>query len=466
MENDRLKCKKLLLAIFFIFYFLFFMRSLATASFEDKPVSARAGAMAGSFVAVSNDASSPFFNPAGLNLFNAVNLSFSQVSLYSESDLAYSDIGISFPTRRLGSFAINSTSFGKSFYKESELIFTHSFLLAPGAYLGYNIRSLGLKIEGAGSDSAVAFDWGIYGSVNPKFSFGLFSKGLNRPKIANEDVYRQLSGGICWRPFGGLLASFEVDSPSDRDENVIKLGCELNVLPSFCVRFGVQPSPQVAAFGFGFMFKFMDIDYAYISHGTLFPEHLFTLSLRWGEKREIAAPTQFYKKAKKKRRKVKFEKPSAGRETTLEKVNINEADTKELDSLPGIGRVTAMRIVEYRQAHGKFRKIEDILDVPRFRKSQFEKIKDYITVGEVSQPEIAPEEEMPAPRSKKKKKEKMSPEKMNMLKKKYYFEGLKLYQAGKYKKAIKVFRKILELDPTHPQSIRIIKKCEDALENR
>ena len=462
--------RKAFAIVFSIFYFSFFMRSLAVASFEDKPVSARAGAMAGSFVAVSNDASAPFFNPAGLNLFNAVDFSFSQVSLYSQSDLAYSDIGISFPTRRLGSFALNSVSFGRSFYKETELIFTHSFLLVPGAYLGYNIRSLGLKIDGGGSASAVAFDWGIYGSVNPNFSFGIFSKGLNRPKIADEDIYRRVSGGICWRPFGGLLASFEVDSPSDSDENLMKLGCELNVLPSFSIRFGVQPSPTIATFGFGLSFKFVDIDYAYITHATLFPEHLFTLSVRWGEAREIAAPTQFYKKAKKKkRRKVRFERPSLERETTVEKVNINKADAKELDSLPGIGRVTAMRIVEYRSSHGKFRKIEDILNVPHFRKSQFKKIKDYITVGEVSG-EIVPEEEQPPieeevqPRHRKKKK--MSNEKLINLKKKYYYEGLKLYQAGKYKKAIKVFKKILEIDPTHPQSIRLIKKCEDALGNR
>jgi competence protein ComEA len=65
---------------------------------------------------------------------------------------------------------------------------------------------------------------------------------------------------------------------------------------------------------------------------------------------------------------------------TFSKVNINSADEKTLDSLPGIGPSTARAIVEYRSANGPFSRIEQIMEMPRFGKSKFEKIKNKITV--------------------------------------------------------------------------------------
>jgi len=44
-------------------------------------------------------------------------------------------------------------------------------------------------------------------------------------------------------------------------------------------------------------------------------------------------------------------------------VNINTADLGQLDTLPGIGPVTAKKIVDYRSLNGSFKKIEDIQNV-------------------------------------------------------------------------------------------------------
>jgi competence protein ComEA len=62
-------------------------------------------------------------------------------------------------------------------------------------------------------------------------------------------------------------------------------------------------------------------------------------------------------------------------------VNINTATPAELETLPGIGPKTADTIVEYREANGPFRTIEDIMDVPGIGEGTFEKIKGGITVG-------------------------------------------------------------------------------------
>jgi len=61
-------------------------------------------------------------------------------------------------------------------------------------------------------------------------------------------------------------------------------------------------------------------------------------------------------------------------------ININTAGVSELDSLPGIGPALAQRIVDYRQANGPFRTIEDIKKVKGIGDNIFAQIKWLITV--------------------------------------------------------------------------------------
>lgn len=62
-------------------------------------------------------------------------------------------------------------------------------------------------------------------------------------------------------------------------------------------------------------------------------------------------------------------------------VNINTADHAELDKLPGVGEATAREIIAYREKNGPFRKIEDIMKVPRIKQGRFDSIKDLICVN-------------------------------------------------------------------------------------
>jgi competence protein ComEA len=50
------------------------------------------------------------------------------------------------------------------------------------------------------------------------------------------------------------------------------------------------------------------------------------------------------------------------------KVNINTATQTELETLPGIGSSTALKIINYRKENGKFKSIEDIKKVSRNRR--------------------------------------------------------------------------------------------------
>ena len=65
---------------------------------------------------------------------------------------------------------------------------------------------------------------------------------------------------------------------------------------------------------------------------------------------------------------------------TTELVNINTADADELDTLPGVGPVTAEAIIEDREANGPFTSIEDIMRVSGIGEAKFADMQDYICV--------------------------------------------------------------------------------------
>ena len=61
-------------------------------------------------------------------------------------------------------------------------------------------------------------------------------------------------------------------------------------------------------------------------------------------------------------------------------VNLNTADVVALMTLPGIGESRAKAIISYREQHGAFAKIEDIMKISGIKQAAFSKIKDKITV--------------------------------------------------------------------------------------
>lgn len=60
------------------------------------------------------------------------------------------------------------------------------------------------------------------------------------------------------------------------------------------------------------------------------------------------------------------------------RININTAGSEELQMLDGVGPATAQKIIDYREANGSFKKIEDIKNVSGIGDKTFEKFKDDI----------------------------------------------------------------------------------------
>ena len=61
-------------------------------------------------------------------------------------------------------------------------------------------------------------------------------------------------------------------------------------------------------------------------------------------------------------------------------ININTADEELLCTLSGVGSSRAKSIIAYREQHGAFQKIEDIMNVEGIKEGLFQKIRDSITV--------------------------------------------------------------------------------------
>ncbi|WP_338451551.1 helix-hairpin-helix domain-containing protein [Niallia oryzisoli] len=62
-------------------------------------------------------------------------------------------------------------------------------------------------------------------------------------------------------------------------------------------------------------------------------------------------------------------------------VNLNTASDTELETLPGVGPAKAAAIMEYRETNGRFRSIEELMEISGIGEKTFEKLKEYITVN-------------------------------------------------------------------------------------
>lgn len=66
-------------------------------------------------------------------------------------------------------------------------------------------------------------------------------------------------------------------------------------------------------------------------------------------------------------------------ETSSVKVSLAAATLEQLDTLPGIGPVTAKKILDWRQAHGPIRSVDDLDRIPGIGPARVEQLRDLVT---------------------------------------------------------------------------------------
>ncbi len=342
-----------------------------SAAFEFRGRGGRSGALGGAYTAISDDVEGLWWNPAGLRLADSVQVDTSYTALYGMSDLALINAAAVMPTLSLGTWGFGYSSFGFSDYRETDLRLAFSAGLADGIYLGTNLKSNSVSIEGV-DDTGMAFglDLGILANINENLRMGMSGYNINRPKMASNPVeylQQRYKFGIYATPIEGVAASLDLHKVPDNDWEH-RLGLEFPISTNLTLRTGIQSRPARFSMGFGFRTGIFNLNYSFRNHQDLDFQHEFALQTRFGE-----TPTA------ERVRVPEEEVEIAGPEIT---VNINTASMEGLTEVPGIGETTARDIIEYREETGEFRSVRDLMRIYGFSRNLYNNVREYLTVDE------------------------------------------------------------------------------------
>lgn len=74
----------------------------------------------------------------------------------------------------------------------------------------------------------------------------------------------------------------------------------------------------------------------------------------------------------------------ATKKPPLKPININTANSTELQEVPGIGPSTADKILQMRKSYGAFKSVDDLLAIRGLGKKRLDKMRKYLTVTKIS----------------------------------------------------------------------------------
>jgi hypothetical protein len=276
------------------------------ASFLKIGVGARAVGMGGAFVAVSDDATSSYWNPAGLCQLRQQEITFTHNEWLQ--DVKYEYLGYGFPLGKRSSLGFgfiylhmgtipgydregNSASAFKAY--DSAILLSLSQKLKQNLSLGIGFKWIKEQLEQEGSQS-FAFDMGCLWSLN-NFSAGLVVNNLGTPvKFVQEEFIlpSKISLGLSYRTLSNRLTlAGDIDFPNDGGP-ILKQGIEYCYQGSLFLRGGYQyrtdqgiKEKTELSLGGGLRIFDCDLNYTYSPDYGVGNVHYFSVSYRFGSKR-------------------------------------------------------------------------------------------------------------------------------------------------------------------------------------
>jgi competence protein ComEA len=76
-------------------------------------------------------------------------------------------------------------------------------------------------------------------------------------------------------------------------------------------------------------------------------------------------------------------------------IDLNAASIKELEELPGVGAVTAQRILDMRQKSGRFHRVEDLLAIRGISQKKLDAMRPYVMISSPPPQSSAPKNSSP-----------------------------------------------------------------------
>lgn len=73
--------------------------------------------------------------------------------------------------------------------------------------------------------------------------------------------------------------------------------------------------------------------------------------------------------------------PEETRQDNSARMDLNQMNLDQLVELPGIGPTIAQRILDYKEEHGPFTSVDELLNVKGIGETRLTQLKEYLTVG-------------------------------------------------------------------------------------
>jgi hypothetical protein len=251
-------------------------------------VGARAMGMGGAFIAVSDDASATYWNPAGLTQLEVPELTYTP-TLYNRDESKYDDfVSIATPLRigdrNRGAVAFSFINSGHAspIRKTTDRLYWLSYgvNVSENVSLGVNLKKQNSRKEFpvlrlSDRDSFVAADLGLLWDLG-KFSFGALWQDINKPSLelfgAKSEYARNLRAGIAFRPDNKTVIALDVyDITNEANNRDIHVGAERWFTENIAIRVGLyQATSATPAVTFGASFKvFAAAENEFFSSGQL-----------------------------------------------------------------------------------------------------------------------------------------------------------------------------------------------------
>jgi len=265
---------------------------------------ARSLAMGGAYVALANEASAPYWNPAGLTQINEHQFLAMYAPFFEKT--SYNFLSYVHPLGKIGNIALSDVFLYSEGYEEVDddgnVLGTNQSIFNNAVTISYANRvyrqiSLGaslklihervMKYSGNGQ----GIDLGMLYKPIDGLSIGLAVQNILQPKVTlryDPNVYKiNLKGGLAINAFSNrLILTADVNRLVD-EKAYFSVGMEISpwqkaasTLKRVDLRVGCSQL-QTLTCGLGLRIKSLSVDYAFNTHdmGNL---HKFTLTFGWG----------------------------------------------------------------------------------------------------------------------------------------------------------------------------------------
>jgi len=280
------------------------------SGFTNLPVSVRAVGMGGAFVAIADDYSACYFNPAGLVQLSHSQLGSTYTDLYGWGLLKHSFLAFVEPTPTMGSGGVSwnhlsanlepeEWSYDLWAYSYAKIIYPKNLTLRNG-FSSWGINLKYLRQIAPGEDaSGYSIDLGYLNKGRKMSKMSKISWGFNFQDIFSqidwstgrkEQIPSNLKFGFAWKASHKFLLAVDLDTSLKDLPKQMHLGGEWRISNNFKLRAGAtkifQKSANLAlSIGMGFKLRLreegirqVNFNYAFSNNEELGNTHRFSLS--------------------------------------------------------------------------------------------------------------------------------------------------------------------------------------------